>query len=87
METLSPFQEIYSLDDTSEWCIQETKNMIQSYHMLPIIDCQTGDYYGYEIVNNICTENLCYFDHDGGTTSRINMNIFDYLIDSILEFM
>lgn len=39
-----------------------------------------GDYIGYEIKDNVCTENLVLWNHDGDIKNYIEKNIYEVII-------
>ena len=47
--------------------------------MLPIIGLQTGDYIGFEIVDNECVEDIAIWDHDDRNKTKLKGNLYDIM--------
>lgn len=76
------FIAMYSLDSEGEFYIKDyvSKQMIRETNMLPIIDLQTGDYIGFEIVDNECVEDIVIWDHDDRNKTKLKGNLYDIMV-------
>lgn len=57
-----------------------SSQMIRERSILPVVNLETGDYIGYEIKDNVCTENLLLWNHDGDIKNYIEKNIYEVII-------
>jgi hypothetical protein len=73
---------MYSLDKKGLFNLKNyvSNEMIDRYNMLPVIDLETGDYIGFDIENNICTEKLVIFLHEDNNKKVLNMNFYELLL-------
>jgi len=73
----------YSLDKEGSFCLYDyiSDDEIKEYNMLPVIDLETGDYIGFNIENNKCTEDMYLWMHEEKKRKRIMEDFFEVLID------
>lgn len=78
---------LYSLDSEGMFYLRNfvTKDMIKECNMLPVIDLETGDYIGFDIEGNECTENLITWSHDEKKKSKLNADFYEVLATMGLE--
>ena len=74
---------IYSLDEKGLFYLHNyvSKAMLKEFSMLPVIDLETGDYIGFDIENNKCTENLVIWMHEEKKKEKLNSDFYELLID------
>lgn len=74
---------VYSLDSFGLYNILEhvSKDMICKMEMLPVIDLETGDYIGFDIIGGKCLDRLVYWEHDSEEKKIINAGFYEILIN------
>ena len=78
---------LYSLDKSGLFYLQDyvSISMIEEFGMLPVIDLETGDYIGFDIENNKCTENLVTWIHEEKNKAKIDFDFYELLINMGLK--
>lgn len=73
---------MYSLDNSGMFYLQNYVSiaMIEEFRMLPVIDLETGDYIGFDIDNNMCTEKLVIWLHEEKKKEKLNVGFYELLI-------
>ena len=73
---------MYSLDENGAFNLRNyvSKDVIYKYNMLPVIDLETGDYIGFDIENNKCTEKLVILLHEENNIKILNTDFYELLI-------
>ncbi|MBD0384824.1 SMI1/KNR4 family protein [Paenibacillus sedimenti] len=78
------FVNIFSVNKESNWNIVEQNNRLglkNSHNFLAISDSGTGDFYGFEIVNGVCSPAIKVYDHEKNQVeSTVYENLYDYLV-------
>lgn len=76
------FIKIFSVDCTGKCYIKNyvSKEFINKYSFLPIVDLETGDFIGYNISDNKCTEELIFWLHEEKEKINIKSNFYELLI-------
>ena len=59
--------------------------MIEEFGMLPVIDLETGDYIGFDIEKNMCTENLVIWKHEEKNKIDLDVDFYELLINMGLK--
>lgn len=74
---------LYSLDKSGMFCLQDyvSLSMIEEFGMLPVVDLETGDYIGFDITNNKCTENLVIWKHEEKNKIDLDVDFYEILIN------
>ncbi len=77
------FTNIFSVDENGEWYIVEKNYDARSYlpnNFIAISDDETGGFYGYNVVDGKCNEDVFYWDHDSATIGdKLYKNVFEYI--------
>lgn len=78
---------MYSLDENGGFYLKDyvSISMIKEFGMFPIIDLETGDYIGFEIKNNKCTENLFIWKHEERNKVKLKVDFYELLINMGLK--
>lgn len=79
------FVNIFSVSEDSEWNIVEQNyriGLVDSHNFLAVSDIGTGDFYGFEIINGICSSAIKVYDHD---SNQLEATVFETLFDYLLR--
>ena len=81
------FIAFYSFDQNSPFDFSKNVSVkrIKELMLLPVVDLETGDYIGYEVKDNICTEKLFLLNHDDNSKRPLDKNIYEILISCGME--
>ena len=73
---------VYSLEKGGMFYLQDYVSLssIEEFGMLPVTDLETGDYIGFDIENNMCTENLVIWLHEEMKKEKLNIDFYELLI-------
>ncbi len=78
------FTNVFSGDKESEWYIStqnDAIDLLNSHEFLAVSDNETGDYYGFKVINGICESKISLYDHeDNQLKSTEYKNLYDFLI-------
>jgi len=76
------FSIIYSLDDVSDWNLVKINHEYLSLRTgyILISENGVGDFYGYKIINGVCSSEIYFYDHEIESWEKtLFSNLFDYL--------
>lgn len=76
------FSIVYSLDDVSDWNLIKVNHEYLSLRAgyILISENGVGDFYGYKVINGICSSEIYFYDHETeGWEKTLFSNLFDYL--------
>ena len=78
---------VYSLEKGGMFYLQDfvSLSMIEEFGMLPVIDLETGDYIGFDIEKNMCTENLVIWKHEEKNKIDLDVDFYELLINMGLK--
>lgn len=78
---------IFSLDEGGMFNLKDNVSlkMIQETGMLPVIDLETGDYIGFDIVEKRCTEDVVLWLHEEKAKKRMDISFYEVLIEKGLQ--
>lgn len=78
---------MYSMDPNGKHNIRNfiSKNMINSMKMFPVIDMENGDYIGFDIINNECTDNVVFWSHDNMNKRDLRISFYNLIINVAFE--
>ena len=81
------FIALYSFDQNSplDFTKYVSVKLIEELKLLPVVDLETGDYIGYEVKDNTCTEKLFVLNHDDNSKRTLDKNIYEILISCGME--
>ncbi|GFI09303.1 hypothetical protein IMSAGC007_01764 [Lachnospiraceae bacterium] len=73
---------VFSCDHNSMFYIKDNvaKNWIYEKNFIPIIDLETGDFWGFEIKEGICQKTVGLYSHEEDEIQESTMDFFDVLI-------
>ena len=73
---------VYSLDRSGLFNIKDYVSLkqIKDMQMLPVIDLETGDYIGFEVYGNECTEKLAFWSHESKVKKTLHKDFFEMLV-------
>ena len=76
------FIKVFSVDNTGDFNIKKyiTKDFVNEHSFLPIVDLETGDYIGYNISDDKCTEDLLLWLHEEQEKIKIRFDFYELLI-------
>ena len=76
------FIKIYSVDSNGKFNINDyvSKEFVDKYSFLPIVDLETGDFIGYNISDGKCTEELLLWLHEEQKKISIIFDFYELLI-------
>lgn len=84
------FINVFSVDENGEWYICKKNKELECCHnnknFVAISDDQTGGFYGYILNNSIVNEDIYYLDLDTNKFTNIHKDIFEYIIESGLNY-
>lgn len=78
---------VYSLEKGGMFYLQDyvSLSMIEEFGILPVIDLETGDYIGFDIEKNMCTENLVIWKHEEKNKIDLDVDFYELLINMGLK--
>lgn len=78
---------VYSLEKGGMFYLQDyvSLSMIEEFGILPVIDLETGDYIGFDIEKNMCTENLVIWKHEEKNKIDLDVDYYELLINMGLK--
>jgi len=78
------FTNVFSVNNQSEWYIVELNRqtgLLGSHSLLIISDNQTGDYFGFNVENGVCSSNIMFYDHETNQIEKTDYNnLYEYLL-------
>lgn len=77
------FVNIFSVDPTSDWYVVSRNATTGAKDFLAVSDDESGGYYGFTVVNGICSSKIRYFDFE--TMEILHKPVFDSLLEYLLK--
>ncbi len=74
---------VYSLDENSDFCLRNKvrPKFLEKYNFLPVVDFETGDVAGFEIIDGKCQNTISIYNHENAEMIDLEDNLYGVLAE------